>query len=175
MGWRRGYSFIVTPVFIIAIGLLVLRMLPILSDTFNNVLTQRKPMREIYLESKQGAHIPVGEYLREKTTPQESIAIFGDAPWVYTLANRPNATRFSFVNVWIKKRNTPSYALYVQQFREGLARNKPLYIVLTKANFPWDNNDYVQDYKLATPIYDYVEANYAYEGENGPFLLFRRR
>jgi hypothetical protein len=31
------------------------------------------------------------------------------------------------------------------------------------------------DYKAATAIYDYVESHYAYEGENGPFLIFRRK
>lgn len=162
-------------VFFLAVGLLIYRMTPLMIDAYDNVLVQRKSLRDQYLESKQGPHIPVSEYIRNKTGPDDTIAIFGDAPWVYTLSGRRNATRFSFVNVWIKKRHTPSYALYVQQFADGLAQNKPVYVLLTKADFPWLNNDYIADYKLATPIYNYVEANYAYEGENGPFLLFRRK
>ena len=161
--------------FVVAVALLIYRMTPMMLDAYDNVLVQHKSLRDQYLESKQGAHIPISEYLRDKTSPDDSIAIFGDAPWVYTLAGRRNATRFSFVNVWIKKRGTPSYALHVQQYVDGLSRNKPLYVILTKADFPWLNNDYLADYKLATPIYNYVEANYAYEGENGPFLLFRRK
>ncbi|MCW1968365.1 MAG: glycosyltransferase family 39 protein [Anaerolineae bacterium] len=162
-------------VFFLAVGLLVYRMTPLMIDTYDNVLVQGKPLRQQYIESKQGAHLPVSEYIRDKTGPDDTIAIFGDAPWIYTLSGRRNATRFSFVNVWIKKRHTPSYALYVQQFADGLAQNKPVYVLLTKADFPWLNNDYIADYKLATPIYNYVETNYAYEGENGPFLLFRRK
>jgi len=161
--------------FAAAVALLIYRMTPMMIDAYDNVLVQHKPLRDQYLESKQGAHIPISEYIRDKTSPDDSIAIFGDAPWVYTLAGRRNATRFSFVNVWIKKRGTPSYALHVQQYVDGLNRNKPLYVILTKADFPWLNNDYLVDYKLAAPIYNYVEANYAYEGENGPFLLFRRK
>ena len=167
--YGRGFLFAV------AVALLIYRMTPMMFDAYDNVLVQHKPLRDQYLESKQGAHIPISEYIRDKTSPDDSIAIFGDAPWVYTLAGRRNATRFSFVNVWIKKRGTPSYALHVQQYVDGLSRNKPLYVILTKADFPWLNNDYLADYKLATPIYNYVEANYAYEGENGPFLLFRRK
>lgn len=161
--------------FAVAVALLIYRMTPMMFDAYDNVLVQHKPLRDQYLESKQGAHIPISEYIRDKTSPDDSIAIFGDAPWVYTLAGRRNATRFSFVNVWIKKRGTPSYALHVEQYVDGLSRKKPLYVILTKADFPWLNNDYLVDYKLAIPIYNYVEANYAYEGENGPFLLFRRK
>ena len=161
--------------FAVAVALLIYRMTPMMLDAYDNVLVQHKPLRDQYLESKQGAHIPISEYIRDKTSPDDSIAIFGDAPWVYTLAGRRNATRFSFVNVWIKKHGTPSYALHVEQYVDGLSRKKPLYVILTKADFPWLNNDYLVDYKLAIPIYNYVEANYAYEGENGPFLLFRRK
>ncbi len=155
-------------------GLMIWRMTPILQDTFVNVIMQHKTPTQLYAESKQAAHIPAAEQLKKQTSPEDSFAIFGDAPWLYTLAERKNATRFSFINVWIKKRNTPSYALFIQQFRDDLAQNKPLYVVLTRENFPWLNNNYLDDYKLAKPIFEYVEANYHYEGENGPFLFFRR-
>ncbi len=158
-----------------AIALLALRMLPWLNDAYTNVVVQRKSLVQLYEESYQAPNLPIAKYLREHTQATDRIAIFGDAPWVYTLADRPNATRFSFVNVWIKKRGTQNYDLMVQQYLNDLQHHRPLYFLLTKPNFPWPNNDYIEDYKQAKPIYNYVEASYQYEVEVGEFLVFRRK
>ena len=158
-----------------AIALLALRMGPWLNDAYINVVVQRKSLAQLYEESYQAPNLPIAKYLREHTQATDRIAIFGDAPWVYTLADRPNATRFSFVNVWIKKRGTQNYDLMVQQYLNDLQHHRPLYFLLTKPNFPWPNNDYIEDYKQAKPIYNYVEASYQYEVEVGEFLVFRRK
>ena len=155
--------------------LLALRLLPWLQDTYTNVIVQRKTPMQLYSESNQSPLLPAADYIQQHTQPNEYIAVFGDAPWLYVLADRPNATRFSFVNVWIKKRSSTNYQLMVQQYLEGLQQNQPVYIILTQENYPWQNNDYLQDYKQATPIYDYVESHYAYEAEVGPFLMFKRK
>jgi hypothetical protein len=159
----------------LTVALLTVRMLPWVADWVSNVVVQGKSARNVYLESYVAPNVPMAEYIRDHTGPDDTISIFGDAPWVYTLAGRRNATRFSFVNLWLRKREATTYPLFTQQFYEGLARNKPVYFILTKPNFPWPDNDYIPDYKAAKVIYDYVESNYAYEGENGPFLIFRRK
>jgi hypothetical protein len=158
----------------IATLLLALRMWPWLQDAFDNVITQRKTPMQLYSESHQAPLLPAADYLQQHTQPGDNIAVFGDAPWLYVLADRPNATRFAFINVWIKKAGSANYDLMVQQYLEGLQQNKPVYVVLTKENYPWQNNNYLEDYKAATTIYQYVETNYAYEAEIGPFLMFRR-
>ncbi len=155
--------------------LLAVRMLPWVEDCYQNVIVSGKPPRQIYLESAVSANVPLAEYITNHTQPTDSIAIFGDAPWVYTLSNRRNATRFSFINLWLRKREAVTYPLFTGQLLDGLERNQPVYFILTKPDFPWPNNDYTPDYKAVTAIYDYVESHYAYEGENGPFLLFRRK
>jgi hypothetical protein len=155
--------------------LLALRLLPWLQDAYTNVIVQRKTPMQLYGESYQSPLLPAADYIQQHTQPGEHIAVFGDAPWLYVLADRPNATRFSFVNVWIKKRGSTNYQLMVQQYLAGLQQNKPAYVILTKENYPWQNNDYLQDYKQATLIYDYVESNYTYEAEVGPFLMFKRK
>ena len=155
--------------------LLTLRLLPWLQDAYTNVILQRKTPPQLYGESYQSPLLPAADYIQQHTQPGEHIAVFGDAPWLYVLADRPNATRFSFVNVWIKKRGSTNYQLMVQQYLAGLQQNKPAYVILTKENYPWRNNDYLQDYKQATPIYDYVEINYTYEAEVGHFLMFKRK
>ncbi len=155
--------------------LLTWRMWPLMTDAWVNTVIERKSLRQMYLESYQAPHIPVAEQIATATRPTDSIAIIGDAPWVYTLAGRANATRFAFVNQWLKRPGTVSYATFVGQYYSDLARNRPAYVLLVVAGFPWEGVDYLPDYKAATPIYDYVEANYQYEGENGPFLLFKRK
>ncbi|MCL4507140.1 MAG: hypothetical protein M1140_14125, partial [Chloroflexi bacterium] len=159
----------------LAIALLAVRMLPWVGDMVENVVLLHKSPRSIYRESDVAPNVPVAEYIDAHTGPDDSIAIFGDAPWVYTLAGRRNATRFSFVNLWLRKRAAVTYPLFTGQYLDGLQRNRPVYFILTKANFPWPNNDYIPDYKATGAIYSYVESHYAYEGENGPFLLYRRK
>jgi len=160
---------------LVAVILLVVRMWPWMSDAYTNDIAQRKPLVQLYEESYQAPVVPMARYLREHSKPSDRVAIFGDAPWVYTLAERNNATRFSFVNVWVKKRGTPNYDLMVQQYVDDLQRTRPLYFLLTKPNYPWLNNDYIEDYKQAQSIYNYVEANYKYEAEIGEFLVFKRK
>jgi hypothetical protein len=162
---------------VVAIFLLALRMGPWVGDAVTNGVLLRKAPRDIYLESREAvaANVPVAEFIASHTQPTDTIAIFGDAPWVYTLAERRNATRFCFINLWLRKREAITYPLFTQQFADGLQHNQPLYFLITKPDFPWPNNDYIPDYKATRVIYDYVESHYAYEGENGPFLLFRRK
>lgn len=174
-GWRRQTAIVARSLALAAVALMTLRMAPVIADAWDNVVAQGKPLRAIYLESYQAAHVPAAEQIAASTRPGDSIAIIGDAPWVYTLSGRANATRFAFVNQWLKRPGTPSYAAFVAQYHADLTRNRPAYVILVKAGFPWEGVDYLPDYKAATLIYDYVEANYRYEGENGPFLLFKRK
>ena len=160
---------------LVTIGLLALRMGTWVADAYRNVLVQHKTVEQIYRESRQAAHLDGADYLRQHTQPSETIAVFGDAPWLYTLSERPNATRFPFINIWIKTHGTAQYNLMIGQFLEGVARNRPIYVVVPSDNFPWPNNSTTEDFKQATQLYDYVQANYAYEAEIGPFLMFRRK
>jgi hypothetical protein len=168
-------SLIVIMLLASSVLLLAVRMLPWLDDCYQNVVVRGKSTRDIYAESYVAPNVPMAEYIASHTQPTDTIAIFGDAPWVYTLSNRRNATRFSFINLWLRKREAVTYPLFTGQYLAGLERNQPVYFILTKADFPWPNNDYIPDYKAATDIYHYVESHYAYEGEDGPFLLFRRK
>ncbi|HEY3290384.1 MAG TPA: hypothetical protein VGK87_09675, partial [Anaerolineae bacterium] len=159
----------------ITVLLLALRMLPWVIDMAQNVVVLGKSPTAIYQESRVAPNVPMAQYISEHSGPGDAIAIFGDAPWVYTLSNRNNATRFSFINLWMRKRLAATYPLFTSQYLDGLQRNQPLYFLLTKADFPWQGVDYLPDYKASGAIYEYVESHYAYEGENGPFLIFHRK
>ena len=173
--FQNPQSVLLVGTLILAGMLLSIRLLPWVDDAYQNVVLRGKSALSIYLESFVAPNIPLAEYIDRHTQPTDTLFIFGDAPWVYTLADRRNATRFSFVNLWLRKRDAVTYPLFTRQLLEGLQRNQPVYFILTKPNFPWPNNDYIPDFKAATAIYQYVESHYAYEGENGPFLLFHRK
>lgn len=160
---------------LLACGLLLWRLHPLVLDAWQNIVVEGKSRTQMYLESRQGVHIGVAEYVAANTGPDDSISIIGDAPWIYTLADRRNATRHAFVNVWSKKPGNPSHARFTAQWVDGLARNQPKLILLAKDNFPWPNNSTIDDYKRNTVLQTYVEANYRYIGEVGPFLMFQRR
>jgi len=172
---RLRVAFIPAALLVAAVVLLAVRMLPWVADMAQNVALQRKIPREIYLESRVAPNVPVAEYIASHTSPNDTIAIFGDASWVYTLADRRNATRFPFINLWLRDRDAVTYPLFIGQYLAGLQRNQPIYFIITKANFPWQNNDYIPDYEASSEIRNYIESHYAYEGDVGPFLLFKRK
>jgi hypothetical protein len=159
----------------VALAALGLRMVPWVADAYSNVVEQRKPLREIHLESHVAAQVLVADYLREHTAPDESVSIFGDAPWVYTLSQRRNATRFPFVDVWSMKPETSTYQKFMRLYLEDLQRNRPTYFVLTQPDYPWPGVNYIETWQRASDVHAWVEANYQYEAENGPFIIFRRR
>jgi hypothetical protein len=158
-----------------ACSLLLFRLHPLVTDAAQNALIERKPLVQILRESRQGALIDAAQVVRAATGPDDSISIIGDAPWLYTLAERRNATRHSFVNVWTKKPANPSHARFTAQWVAGLEANRPALVLLAKDNYPWANNSTIEDYKRNAALSGYVEANYSYVGEAGPLLMFRRK
>jgi len=158
-----------------AFALLAIRMLPWVHDAYINVIVQGKSLREIHLESRVAPQLYVAEYIAEHTRPDETISLFADAPWVYMLSDRRNATRFPFADVWAPAHGSWTNAEFGRQFYEQVVRNKPTYFVLTQDDYPWLGVRHIDNWKRLTDLHSYVEANYHYEAENGPFLLFRRK
>ncbi|MCS6846839.1 MAG: glycosyltransferase family 39 protein [Anaerolineae bacterium] len=158
-----------------AFALLALRMLPWVYDAYVNVVVQGKSLREIHLESRVAPQLYVADYIVEHTRPDETISLFADAPWVYMLTQRRNATRFPFADVWAPAHGSWTNATFGRQFYEQVVANRPTYFILTKDDYPWLGVRHIDNWKRLTDLHAYVEANYRYEGENGPFLLFRRK
>lgn len=158
-----------------AFALLAVRMLPWVYDAYVNVVVQSKSLREIHLESRVAPQLYVADYIVEHTRPDETISLFADAPWVYMLTQRRNATRFPFADVWAPAHGSWTNATFGRQFYEQVVANRPTYFILTKDDYPWLGVRHIDNWKRLTDLHAYVEANYRYEGENGPFLLFRRK
>lgn len=158
-----------------AFVLLALRMVPWLTDAYTNVIAQGKSLREIHLESRVAPQLYIADYIVQHTRPDETISLFADAPWVYMLSDRRNATRFPFADVWAPAHGSWTNAQFGRQFFEQLSRSKPTYFILTKDDYPWLGVRHIDNWKRLTDLHAYVEANYRYEAEIGPFLVFRRK
>ncbi len=158
-----------------AVVLLALRMVPWVLDTYSNVVVQRKSLREMHLESRVAIQLYLADYIVQHTQPDDMISLFADAPWVYMLTQRPNATRFPFADVWAPAHGSRTNARFSEQFFEAIQRNRPKYFILTEDDYPWLGVRHIDNYKRIAPLYAFIEANYQYEVNIGPFIVFRRR
>jgi hypothetical protein len=149
-------------------------MLPWAHDALDNALVQHKPPEMLYLESKLASYSLVAQALADQTSPQDRIAVFSDVPALYPLAGRLSGTRFPYVRPLQEATSPALRDELAQQYLADLARNQPRFFVLTQADFPWPGADFIDLWKSLPAIHQYVEQNYHYVGENGPFLLFVR-
>lgn len=148
---------------------------PWVRDAATNLIVERKPLSQIYLESRLASYSLVAEFARERTARTESIVVFGDVPAVYTLAERPMGTRFPYLR-WAKEGGSPAaVAAYAEQFLDDLRARKPKYFLLPKVGIPSDDFDFIQIWNDMAPVHDYVESAYRYVAEVGVFLVYERR
>ena len=153
----------------------VLAMWPWMRDAYDNVVAQGKPPQVVYLESKEAAQWRLAEFLRDNTLPEERIAVFSDTPVVYFLAQRRSATRFPYLR-WVEEsRDAGVRATLADAYLSDLMRNPPRFFVLTRDGFPWASVRFIETWKRMPEVNRFVEENYEYVGENGPYLLFRSR
>jgi hypothetical protein len=149
-------------------------MVPWVRDAYRNVVVQGKSPADIYAESNLAPYVLAARALNEQTSPEDRIVVFSDVPAVYRLAQRRTGTRFPYLR-WAQESGSAQVReRYAQEFLDDLTRNRPKFFVLTQPGFPWEQADFISLWKSLTAIHQYVEANYHYVGENGPFLLFVR-
>lgn len=149
-------------------------MLPWVRDGYDNVVVQRKSTAALYQESRLAPYSSLAMELSQRTTPLDRIVIFSDVPAIYTLAQRPNGTRFPYLR-WVHEAGSDAIRdEYAQQFLDDLTRSRAKYFVVTQANYPWQEANFIEVLKSMTAVHDYVERHYRYIGENGPFLIYER-
>jgi hypothetical protein len=161
--------------FSIAVAGQALAMWPWMRDAFENVVIQGKPATVLYQESKEAPQHTLADFLRAHTAPDERIAVFSDTPAVYLLADRRNATRFPYLRWADEARDAAVRAALAERYLSDLIAHPPRFFVLSRDGFPWDSARFIETWKGLPDVQRYVEAAYEYVGENGPYLLFRRR
>jgi hypothetical protein len=172
-GWGLLGSYAVCAA--LALAGLIATMLPWLSDAATNWLVLRKPIREIYIESKEADYVRVAEFLAQHTTPADTVLVFSDVPAVYVLSNRRNATRFPYLR-WAQEAGSAAIRQhYAQQFYEDFVRNRPKYFVLTKDGYLWPEAKFGALLKTLPESDAYFQQHYHYVTDVGQFVVFEKR
>jgi hypothetical protein len=95
-----------------------------------DVLFRMSPLevsRELYVQEPFPEAIPVAAYIRDRTQPDELIAVLGSEPEIYFYARRHSATSFLYVEPLVEPQ---PFALRMQDDMIGeLERNAPAYVV----------------------------------------------
>jgi 4-amino-4-deoxy-L-arabinose transferase-like glycosyltransferase len=120
--------------------------------------------------------LAVAEYLRARTTPGDSLYIWGFRAEVYFLSGLRPATRFPFHYPLVGDWYPPEWQ---QENVDTLwAALPPFALVLRGDYLPWvtgreaDSHELLQEY---TELNNWLIHNYEREAEIGPFLVWRRR
>jgi hypothetical protein len=148
---------------------------PWMRDGYDNILVRRASPAALYLQSREAPMWQMADFLRQNVRAGERIAIFSDAPDVYFLSQLPNATRFPYARWAAEARDPAMRDALAQIYFDELTRNPPRYFILTKDGFPYAEARFIETWKSLPAINRYIEDNYQFIGENGPFLLFERR
>ncbi|MDW8352143.1 MAG: hypothetical protein RML99_09545, partial [Anaerolineae bacterium] len=98
-----------------------------------------------------------------------------DAPWVYMLTQRRNATRFPYLRWADESRDADVRTMLARAYLDDLTRHSPRFFVLSHDGFPWESARFIETWKGLPEIHRFVETNYTFIGENGPYILFQRR
>ncbi|MDW8054904.1 MAG: hypothetical protein RMJ86_10235 [Anaerolineae bacterium] len=148
---------------------------PWVRDAFDNLVLQRKPLRALYLESKEAPTVLLADFLAQNTAPEARVAIFSDTPAVHVLAQRLPATRFPYVR-WADEARDPALReALAQRYLADLQRAAPRFFILTRDEYPWPSARFIETWKRLPELHRFVEANYRYVGEVGPYLVFERK
>ena len=117
----------------------------------------------------------LADVIRDSTSPDDRILIFGFAGGAYVNAGRASASRFFWSRPVIVDFNVPKPGYGVRGLREDLERTRPAMVALQVRDWAPDVQDSA-DFFMATPaLADWLHAGY--ERVDGPagFALWRRR
>ncbi|MCW1966674.1 MAG: glycosyltransferase family 39 protein [Anaerolineae bacterium] len=154
---------------------MIAAMWPWMRDAYDNIIVQGKPLAHSTGESSIADYAHLARFVRDNTGPNDSIFIYSDVPAVYALAERPNAARFPYMR-WVDEAGDDEIReRYTAQLLADLQRTRPKFFILSRDGYPWPEAKFIESWKKQKSVNDWVEANYAYSGENGPFLVFARK
>ncbi|HEX5030605.1 MAG TPA: glycosyltransferase family 39 protein [Candidatus Eisenbacteria bacterium] len=116
--------------------------------------------RIIYSGNPFPESVEVGQYLREHTSPGDSIAVLGSETQIYFYAQRPSASRF--VNAYFLTSDHPKARDMQLMMIRDLDRVRPKYLVYTNSRLSWTLHE-----TSPRDIFDWYQAakkDYAVDG-----------
>ncbi len=102
----------------------------------------------------------LGEFLKTRTRPGETVYVFGFSPGSYVYSERPSASRFFWSRPVILDfhREDPRYG--VAGLRADLERSQPAYVVLQLHDWWPDVQDSAPFFLSRPPLADWLRASY---------------
>src|SRR5438552_17849261 len=89
----------------------------------------------IYPESAFPESIRIGEYVREHTSPDDTIAVLGSEPEIYFYAKRHSATGYIYTYSLMEPQ------IYAQKMQQEMIREieaaRPKYLISVAMSYSW--------------------------------------
>jgi len=172
LGWRSRRTLVQTLILAVVAGALLVP-----AKNFHDHVTFT---RQVLTSGRaRDRYEDVGAYLRARTTPQDSIFVWGNAPGIYFHAGRRAASRFSYtLYLTIPFRGLP----YRDTFLSEFAASRPKYFVLLKEPRPWSSlvcvplPSQVGAYYQFPELRRIIDSEYLVEQDsNRSYTIFRRK
>jgi hypothetical protein len=105
-------------------------------------------------------NIDIGWFLSEKTTPQDTVYVFGFSPGSYAYAQRQSASRFFWSRPVILdfNREDPTYG--IAGLRNDLEHSRPAYVILQEHDWAPDVQDSAAFFLSQPALADWLRAGY---------------
>jgi len=128
------------------------------------ILFQASPVeacRIIYRANPFLESVRIAEYLRERTSPNDTVAILGSEPQIYFYSHRHSATGYIYTYGLVERQ---PYALRMQHgMINEISRSTPKYIVLVAIDASWLRARGAEDL-IFTWLNEYAGPNYSLSG-----------
>lgn len=117
----------------------------------------------------------LGRYLRERTAPEDRVLVFGFSPGALVIGRRESASRFFWSRPVIVgfREGAPGYG--ASGLLEELQRRDTTLIVLQRHDWDPDGPDSRTWFTGEPRLSAWLEAEFAFETDLGPFAIWRRR
>lgn len=152
---------------------------------FAAVITGRRTLEENYLTGNYGTYgygfsaqaiVEAGQYVKERTRPEDDIFVWSFEPAVYFLSERDSASRFIF--------NYPLYGdfawpEYKEQFLNEINTEQPALILVARNDaMPWvsgTENDSLAAFEKFHAFREFVETGYKPVDQVAQFTVYARK
>jgi hypothetical protein len=105
-------------------------------------------------------NMDIGAFLASKTTPEETVYVFGYSPGAYVYAGRRSASRFFWSRPVILDFNREDPRYGIGGLRSDLERNRPAYVVLQQHDWSPDVQDSGPFFLSQPRLADWLLAEY---------------
>jgi hypothetical protein len=100
----------------------------------------------------------VGEYLREKAAPEDTLAVLGSEPEIYFYSGLPSATRYLYTYPFVEQHE---HALEMQaEMIRQVERGKPTYCVVVNSPASWGTTSFHEEGQVLDWWSGYSTRNY---------------